>query len=83
MKKKVSLGIMFLKTSKKYETLKGVNDNERNIFRVFGLYECFFLTLKHERCLLWTYYSILRGIIDELEVHQFPVADLKILKEYQ
>jgi len=93
MVEKVSVGLMFLCTVKDiWDTLKDMYNNEKNISRVFELYEqnisrVFELykqlfTLRIGDRSLFEYYSTLKGVLDELNVHQPLVTDLRALKEY-
>lgn len=61
---------MFLKTAKKiWDTLREIYDKGKNIFRVLELYKCFF-TLQQGEMSVIAYYSALRGILDELDIHE-------------
>lgn len=72
---------MLLKTIVEiWDTLKEVYNNEKNISRVFELYERLF-TLEQGEMSIMAYYSVLHGILDELEIHQPLVIDSKDTKE--
>lgn len=65
---KVSSDMIFLDTDKEaWDTLKKV-DNEKNISKEFKLYKCLFTVLIGYTSVS-KYYSVLRVILDELDVH--------------
>jgi len=61
--------------------MKEMYVNEKNVFRVFELYEEL-LTLQMRDKIVPEYCSTLRGILNELDVHQSLVTDLWVLKMY-
>lgn len=77
----MSCTLIFLKTVKEiWDTLKEVYHNEKDISRVFELYEFFSLSSRGDVCSCL--YSVFRSILDKLEVHQPLITDLKTLTEY-
>lgn len=65
---KVSADVMFLRTAKEiWDTLREIYANEKNISRVFELYEQLFI-LRMGDMSVPEYCSTLRGISDELDV---------------
>lgn len=77
MEKNVSFGVIFLKTANKiWNTLKEVYGNEKNIFRVFELYEHLF-TPKQGDISVSKYHFELRETLGELDIYQPLVIDFK------
>ena len=73
---------MFLTTAKKiWDTLKVMYGNEKNLSRVFELYECLF-ELKQRDKSVPEFYGELKGFIDELKMHQPVDTDVTILRGY-
>ena len=73
---------MFLTTAKEmWETLKVMYDNEKNPSRVFEIYEHLF-ELKQGDRFVPELYGELKGLIDELEMHQPDVTDAATLRGY-
>lgn len=68
---------IFRKTVKKYGTLKQLYRNKKNIYRVLELYECL-STLQRWEMFVHAYKSALHGILDELEVHQSKITNLRL-----
>lgn len=79
MDEKTCSGVMFLKTAKEIEETLEEYENEKNILRVFELYDCLF-TLKEDKMFVPEYYSALQGTLDKLQVYQTLVTDLNTLK---
>ena len=65
-----------------WDTLKVMHGNEKNPSRVFEIYERLF-ELKQGDRLVPEFYDELKGLIDELEMHQHIVTDAATLKEYR
>lgn len=77
VEKNVSFGVIFLKTANKiWNTLKEVYGNEKNIFRVFELYEHLF-TPKQGDISVSKYHFELRETLGELDIYQPLVIDFK------
>ena len=57
-------------------------DNEKNPSRVFGIYERLFELKQGDRSVS-EFYGELKGLIDELEIHQPAVIDAATLSEYR
>lgn len=68
---------IFRKTVKKYGTLKQLYRNKKNIYRVLELYECL-STLQRWEMFVHAYKSALHGILNELEVHQSKITNLRL-----
>ena len=82
MEEKNSGSVIFLTTIKEmWDTLKVMYDNEKNPSRVFEMYERLF-ELKQEDRSVHEFYGELKGLIDELEMHQPAVTDAAILRGY-
>jgi len=72
---------MFLPTAKKmWDTLKVMYENENNPSRVFEIYEGPFKLKQGDRSVP-EFYDEVKGLIDELEMHQPSVTDATILRE--
>ena len=56
-------------------------DNEKNPSRVFEIYERLF-DLKQGDRYMPEFYGELKGLIDELEMHQLSVTDVATLRGY-
>jgi len=65
-----------------WETLKVMYDNENNISRVFEIYERLFELIQGDRSVP-EFYDKLKGLIDELEMHQSFVTDAARLRGYR
>jgi len=66
---------MFQTTAKDMrDTLKVMYGNEENPLRIFEIYEHLF-ELKHGDRSVPEFYGELKGLIDELEIHQSSVTD--------
>ena len=73
---------MFLPTAKDmWDTLKVIYRNEKNPFRVFKIYEHLF-ELKQGDRLVPEFYGEVKGLIDELGMHQLSVTNTVTLKGY-
>jgi len=57
-------------------------DNEKNPLRVFEIYERLFELKQIDRSVP-EFYGELKGLIDELEMHQPAVTDSATLREYR
>ena len=74
---------MFLTTAKKmWDTLKVMYENEKNPSRVFEIYERLF-ELKQRDKFVPEFYGELKGLIDELEMHQLALTDVATLRGYR
>jgi len=81
LKDKISSSVMFLTTAKKmWDTLKVMYENEKNPSRVFEIYERLF-ELKQRDKFVPEFYGELKGLIDELEMHQ-PASLLSLMQRY-
>jgi len=77
----ISGSVMFLTTAKDmWDTLKVMYENENNSSRVSEIYECLF-ELKGDRSVL-EFYGKVKGLIDELEMHQPFVTNAATLRGY-
>jgi len=56
--------------------------NEKNLSRVFEIYEHMFKLKQGDRSVL-EFYGKLKGLIDELKMHQPPVTDAVTLRGYR
>jgi len=56
--------------------------NEKSPLRVFEIYERLFELKQGDRSVP-KFYSELKGLIDELEMHQLAVTDATTLREYR
>ena len=80
LEKKISSSVMFLTTVKEmWDTLNVMYANEKNPSRVFEIYERLF-ELKQGDKSVTEFYGELKGLIDELEMHQPAVTDTATLK---
>ena len=76
---KISGSAIFLTIAKEmWDTLKVMYGNEKNSSRVFEIYERLF-ELKGDKFVL-EFYGELKGLIDELEMHQHVVIDVATLR---
>jgi len=83
LEKKISGSVMILPTAKDmWDALKVMYDNENNPSRVFEIYECMF-ELKQGDRFVPEFYGELKGLIDELEMHQLSVTDAATLRGYR
>jgi len=82
LEEKISCSVIFLTTAKEmWDTLKVMYDNKKNPSRVFEIYERLF-ELKQGGRSVPEFYNELKGLIDELEMHQPAVTDAATLREY-
>jgi len=82
LEEKISDSVMFLTTAKEmWYTLKVMYDNKKNSSRVFEIYECLF-ELKQRDKFMAEFYGKLKGLIDELKMHQPAVTDAVTLRGY-
>ena len=65
-----------------WDTLKVMYDNKKNLSRVFEIYERLF-ELKQGDKFVPEFYGELKGLIDELEMHQLSVTDAATLSGYR
>ena len=73
---------MFLPTAKNmWDTLKVMYENEKNPSRVFKIYEHLFELKQRDRSVP-EFFGELKGLIDELEMHQPAVTDATTLRRY-
>jgi len=80
LEEKISGSAMFLTTVKEmWDTLKVMYGNEKNPSRVFEIYERLFELKQGDRSVP-EFYKQLKGLIDELEIHQSAVTDVATLK---
>jgi len=80
---KISGSVMFLTTAKEIrDTLKVMYGNEKNLSRVFEIYKRMF-ELKQEDKSVVNFYGELKGLIDELEMHQPIITDAVTLRGYR
>ena len=76
---KISGSVILLTIAKEiWDTLKVMYGNEKNSSRVFEIYECLF-ELKGDK-FIPEFYGELKGLIDELEIHQHAVIDVATLQ---
>jgi len=80
--RKISGSVMFLPTDKDRDTLKVMYGNEKNTSRVFEIFECLF-ELKQENRSVSEFYSEVKGLIDELEMHQLSITYTVTLRGYR
>ena len=74
---------MFLTTAKEmWDTLKVMHGNEKNLSRVFKIYERLFELKQGDRSMP-EFYSELKSLIGELEMHQPTVIDAATLRGYR
>ncbi|XP_020261846.1 uncharacterized protein LOC109837879 [Asparagus officinalis] len=79
----ISSSVMFLTTAKEmWDSLKIMYGNEKNASRVFEIYERLF-TLKQGDRSVPEFFGELKGLIDELEMHQPTVSDAATLLGYR
>jgi len=82
MEVKISDSVMFLSTTKvMWDTLKVMHGNEKNPSRISEIYERLF-ELKQGNKSVPNFYGELKGLIDELEMHQPAVTDVATLRGY-
>jgi len=75
LEEKISGSVMFLPNAKDmWDTLKVMYENEKNLSRVFEIYERMFELKQGDRSVP-EFYDELKGLIDELEMHQSSVTD--------
>ena len=80
LEEKISSSVMFLPTAKNmWDILKVMYENEKNLSRVFEIYERLF-ELKQGNRSVPEFYSEVKGLIDELEMHQLSVTDAATLR---
>ena len=80
LEEKISGSIMFLPTAKDmWDTLKVMHGNEKNLSRVFEIYERLFELNQGDRPVL-EFYGELKGLTNELETHQPSVTDAETLR---
>ena len=65
-----------------WDTLKVMYDNKKILSRVFEIYECLFELKQGDRS-VHEFYGELKGLMDELEIHQPSVTDAATLKGYR
>ncbi|XP_020254383.1 uncharacterized protein LOC109831471 [Asparagus officinalis] len=83
MKAQISSSVMFLTTAKEmWDILKIMYGNEKNVSRVFEIYERLF-ALKQGDKSVSEFFGELKGLIGELEMHQPVVADAARLLGYR
>ena len=83
MESSIACGVMLLRPAKKIsETLKTTYGHEKNIFIVFEIYEHLF-TLCQGDSSVQDHYTILRGLLDELDVYPSLVADISKIRQYR
>jgi len=81
LEEKISGIVIFLNTAKEMDTLKVMYDNEKNPSRVFEIYERLF-ELKQRDKFMAELYGGLKGLVDDLEMHQPAVIDAATLRGY-
>jgi len=70
LEEKISSSVMFLAIAKEmWDMPKVIYDNEKNLSRVFEIYERLFELKQRDRSVP-EFYGKLKGLIDELEMHQ-------------
>jgi len=80
---KIGSNVMFLTIAKEtWDTLKVMYGNEKNLSRVFKIYEWRF-DLKQGDKSVPEFYDELKGLIDELEMHQPAVSNAATLRGYR
>ncbi|XP_020265126.1 uncharacterized protein LOC109840777 [Asparagus officinalis] len=78
----ISSSVMFLTTAKEmWDCLKIMYGNEKNVSRVFEIYERLFALKQGDRSVP-DFFGELKGLIDELEMHQPALADAATLLGY-
>ena len=83
LEEKISGSVMFLPTAKDmWDTLKIMYENEKNPSRVFKIYECLFKLKQRDR-FMSEFYGEVKGLIDELEMHQPSVTNAATLRGYR
>jgi len=83
LKENISGSVMFLPTAKDmWETLKVMYENEKNLSRVFKIYERLF-ELKYGDRYVPEFYGEVKSLIDELEIRQSSVTDAATLRGYR
>jgi len=83
IEEKISISVMFLPTTKDmWDTLKTMYENEKNLLRVFEIYERLF-ELKHGDNSVPEFYGKLKGLIDESKMHQPSVTNAATLRGYR
>ena len=79
---RISDSVMFLTTAKEmWDILKVIYDNEKNPSRVFEIYERL-LEPKQGDKIEAKFYGELKGLVDELEIHQPAVTYAATLRGY-
>ncbi|XP_020252608.1 uncharacterized protein LOC109829921 [Asparagus officinalis] len=79
----ISSSVMFLTTAKEmWDSLKIMYGNEKNVSRVFEIYERLFAIKQGDKTVP-EFFGELKGLIDELEMHQPAVADAATLLGYR
>jgi len=83
LEEKIGGSVMFLTTAKEvWDTLKVMYGNEKNPSRVFEIYKRLF-ELKQGDISVPKFYDELKGLIDELEMHQPIITDAATLRGYR
>ncbi|XP_020260332.1 uncharacterized protein LOC109836748 isoform X2 [Asparagus officinalis] len=83
MEAQISSSVMFLTTAKEmWDNLKIMYGNEKNVSRVFKIYERLFAFKQGDKSVP-EFFGELKGLIDELEMHQPAVADAATLLGYR
>ncbi|KAG8373563.1 hypothetical protein BUALT_Bualt11G0037500 [Buddleja alternifolia] len=83
IEERISSSVVFLPTAKRiWDMLHELYGNEKNISRVFELYEQLF-SLQQGDHSVTELYTTLHGILDELDIHQPLLLDLIKLHEYR
>ena len=82
LKVKISGSVMLLATATEMcDTMKVMYENEKNLSRNFEIYKLLF-NLKQGDKFVPEFYEKLKGLIDELELHQPVVTDVTTLRGY-
>ena len=83
LEEKISGSVIFLTIAKDmWDTLKVIYGNEKNPSRMFEIYERMFELKQRNRSVL-DFYGELKGLKDELEMHQPVVTDAVTLRGYR
>ena len=83
LKEKISGSVIFLTTAKEtWDTLKVMYVNEKNLSRVFEIYERLF-ELKQGDKFVPEFYAEFESLIDELEMCQPTITDAATLRGYR
>jgi len=82
LEEKISGSVMFLTTAKDmWNILKIMYDNEKNLSRVFEIYERLFELKQGDRSMT-EFYDKLKSLINELKMHQPAITDAATLRGY-